>query len=124
MNQDDKLFLSRLCKPLIHSPKERIQPAFSRIVITSPSRGHRGPYFNTDAYSAVSVVTHASADHSQCSQTAGSDQTAVTGNMISTFHCLAPLPPTPKNGLFFKSLTPVGSGQSYHFFLLSVAVTD
>ena len=41
-------------------------------------------YFNTDAHSTVSVVTHASADHSQCSQT------AVTVNMISTFHFWMP----------------------------------
>jgi hypothetical protein len=45
------------------------------------------PYFNTDAHSAVPVVTHASADHSQCCQRAGSDQAAVTVHMISAFHC-------------------------------------
>jgi hypothetical protein len=44
-------------------------------------------YFNTDAHSAVSVVIHASDDHSQFCQTVGSDQTALTVHMISTFHC-------------------------------------
>jgi len=36
------------------------------------------------------VVIHAIADRSQCCQTAGSDQTAVTVHMISMFHCWTP----------------------------------
>lgn len=43
MNQDDGFYLSRLWRPLIHSPEERIQPAFSRNVITSPSWGYKSP---------------------------------------------------------------------------------
>jgi len=82
MNQDDGFYISRLWNPRRKDTTGILQKCYNFILLRLQIH-----YFNTDAHIAVSLVTHASADHSQCCQTAGSDQTAITVHMISTFHC-------------------------------------